>query len=94
MEDGNTVLQAEKILFKVHRSVLKAHSPVFEDMFHFPPNADEIEGCPVVQMMHDRAEDVEAMLRVLYCKVESVCHSMISSWILHWIALFRMQGTL
>ncbi|KAG8686376.1 hypothetical protein FRC11_009029, partial [Ceratobasidium sp. 423] len=35
-EDGNIVLLVEDVLFKVHASLVKAESQVFQDMFAMP----------------------------------------------------------
>jgi hypothetical protein len=73
--DGSVILQAELILFRVHKSQLSRRSIVFSDMFALaqPPVmtthatlADETyEGCPVVKL-YDSAEDVENLLLALY----------------------------
>lgn len=67
--DGNIVLQAGALQFKVHRDVLSLHSPVFKDMFTLPytPMENEIivDGCPIVALQ-DSARDVEHMLREIY----------------------------
>ena len=36
LEDGNIVLQAENMQFKVHRGLLARVSPVFADVFSVP----------------------------------------------------------
>lgn len=67
LEDGNIIVQAENHQFKVHRSVLSKHSPVFADLFKVPQPSTErtIEGCPVVEL-HDSAEDIKHVLLALY----------------------------
>ena len=77
LEDGNVVLSAKSpndntrtLLFRVHRSVLARQSKVFADMFELPPS-DSVdlqglyEGVPRIDL-HDSAEDLEEMLKVLY----------------------------
>lgn len=66
-DDGNVVLQAEQTLFKVHRSILALHSPVFKDMFSIPQPSSEVmvERCPVV-CVSDTAVDVTIVLEALF----------------------------
>ncbi|KAH6911815.1 hypothetical protein BKA70DRAFT_1099308 [Coprinopsis sp. MPI-PUGE-AT-0042] len=68
-EDGNLVLQVEQTQFRVHKSVLARHSPVFRDMSSFsqPPEEDEpmVEGCPIVYLS-DSAQQWELLIGVLY----------------------------
>ncbi|KAF8120026.1 hypothetical protein EV363DRAFT_185555 [Boletus edulis] len=68
-DDGNIVLTAGGNYFRVHRSVLSAHSQVFKDMFDCPHSSDVekdfIELCPVVHL-YDAARDVQIMLKAMY----------------------------
>ncbi|KAH0831370.1 hypothetical protein J3R83DRAFT_14033 [Lanmaoa asiatica] len=68
-EDGNIVLAAEGKYFRVHRSILSAHSEVFKDMFDFvhsdSAEKEFIELYPVIHL-HDAAADVQIMLKALY----------------------------
>ncbi|KAJ3510331.1 hypothetical protein NMY22_g16007 [Coprinellus aureogranulatus] len=71
-EDGNIILQAENIKFRVHKSVLALHSSVLCDMLMVAkPDAymdsDLFEdGCPVVQMKDDLASEWEELLSLIY----------------------------
>ena len=67
-DDGNVVLQAENILFKVYRGVLSQQSPFFNDLFTLPQESDEsekYEGCPLV-LMHDTANDARVFLKAIF----------------------------
>ncbi|KZP19036.1 hypothetical protein FIBSPDRAFT_828608 [Athelia psychrophila] len=68
-DDGNIVLQAQNVQFKVHKSILAHSSSVFRDMFSVPqpPSQDThlVEGCPVVHLS-DSAEDVSYILQALF----------------------------
>jgi len=67
-EDGNIVIIAEDIAFRVHQSVLSKRCEVFSDMFVVgrPTSLDEtFEDCPVVRVS-DSAKDWELFLEVLY----------------------------
>lgn len=54
-------------LFRCHKSVLAKHSSVFRDMFALAQvvATENYEGVPLVSLP-DRAEDVKALLQVLY----------------------------
>lgn len=70
-EDGNIILRVEDVLFRVYGGMLSRHSAVFRDMFSIPqPTTPEddmefMEGCPVVVLFGDAAEEWEHLLRVL-----------------------------
>nr|GAT45809.1 predicted protein [Mycena chlorophos] len=66
-EDENIVLQAGNTQYRVHRSMLARHSPVFRDMLAFPQPADAelVDGCPLVRL-HDAEEEVTPFLRALF----------------------------
>ncbi|KAF6749423.1 hypothetical protein DFP72DRAFT_852570 [Ephemerocybe angulata] len=55
-DDGNVVLQAEGVLFKIHRGIFIKHSAVLEDMLaELPLNGGiKVEGCSVINL-----EDIE-----------------------------------
>lgn len=66
-DDGSVILQAESTQFRVHRTMLARHSPVFRDIFSIPQPGDEalIEGCPIIHLS-DSAEDIRLTLLALY----------------------------
>ena len=67
-DDGNVVLVASRVGYRLHGGILARHSPVFQDMLSFPQpeySAEKAEGCPVVQLTED-ANDLETVLRILY----------------------------
>ena len=66
LEDGNLVLVARDVAFRVYRGLLAAQSTVFQDMFaSASPTTDEaFDGCPVVRLS-DSPEDLLHLLRVL-----------------------------
>ncbi|KAI0703096.1 hypothetical protein C8Q76DRAFT_801946 [Earliella scabrosa] len=68
-EDGNIILVAADIKFRVYRGLLAAHSPVFHDMFSLPQPATRTDAdachddtCPVVHLT-DAPEDLRHILR-------------------------------
>ena len=66
LEDGNIVLIARDVGFRIYRGLLVAQSTVFADMFGSPNStADEYyDDCPVVRLS-DSPEDLRYFLRVL-----------------------------
>ncbi|KAJ7217734.1 hypothetical protein GGX14DRAFT_597673 [Mycena pura] len=70
-EDGNIVLSAKEdgttVYFRLHRSILTKHSPVFADMFAMPspPTADCYDDAPLVEM-HDEADVLGLFIGLLY----------------------------
>lgn len=67
-DDGSIVLKVQKIMFKVHRTLLASHSTIFADMFSIPQppvGQDMIEGCAVVSVPDD-AKHFEFVLKALY----------------------------
>ncbi|KAF7322122.1 Zn-dependent hydrolase oxidoreductase family [Mycena kentingensis (nom. inval.)] len=72
--DGSIVLLLDDQMFRVHQTVLAAHSEVFAGLFTLPqpapaPSAsakgEMIEGCHVVQL-HDSAADFADLLKAIY----------------------------
>ncbi|KAJ7700677.1 hypothetical protein B0H17DRAFT_882729, partial [Mycena rosella] len=66
-EDGNLVLQAGNSQFRLHRSILAARSPVFQDMLSFPqpPESELVEGCPLVRLP-DAESEVTVFLKAIF----------------------------
>lgn len=55
-------------IFRVHRTVLSLHSPVFKDMFNMPDlraSSEAYDGVALVRMP-DTAEDLESLLSAFY----------------------------
>lgn len=69
-DDGTVILIAENIGFRVYRGPLTKHSEVFRDMFSFPqPTAapsETYEGCPIVRLVGDTAEEIAEVMKILY----------------------------
>ncbi|KAF7320664.1 BTB domain-containing protein [Mycena chlorophos] len=65
--DGNIVLVARGVGFKVHQGQLARHSEVFADVFSIPqpPEQDLVEGCAWVEL-YDSPDDVLYFLSALY----------------------------
>ncbi|KAI1795294.1 hypothetical protein LXA43DRAFT_992260 [Ganoderma leucocontextum] len=68
-EDGNLILVARGVGFRIYRGLLASQSSIFADMFaSSSANADEVlDGCPVVHMS-DSPCDLAHLLRVLLPK--------------------------
>lgn len=71
-EDGNIVLSAKDardrtVYFRLHKSILAKHSPIFADMFALPPvsTSDVYEGVPLVEMPDD-ADTLRRLIALLY----------------------------
>ncbi|KDQ58289.1 hypothetical protein JAAARDRAFT_193703 [Jaapia argillacea MUCL 33604] len=74
-DDGNLVISAksesqDRFLFRVHKSILSFHSPVFADMFALPTpadvtNIDSYDGVPLLHMP-DPADEVASLLKFMY----------------------------
>ncbi|KAF7298524.1 BTB domain-containing protein [Mycena indigotica] len=65
--DGNIILVAASVAFKVHRGQLQRHSEVFDGLFNIPqpPEQDLLEGCPWFEI-YDSPTDVFHFLTALY----------------------------
>ena len=68
-EDGNIVLIAGKVAFKVHKGQLARQARIFKDMFAVPQpvdgTADIFDGSPSVRL-YDSAPDLAYFLEALY----------------------------
>ncbi|KZP26080.1 hypothetical protein FIBSPDRAFT_1041132 [Athelia psychrophila] len=66
-EDGNIVLETERVQFKVYKGILAANSAIFRDMFAIAQaqEGELVEGCPVVHLA-DKPKDLGHVLEVLY----------------------------
>lgn len=86
-EDGTVILIAEKTGFRVYRGLLAQHSEVFRDMFSLPQPTTAVsdtlfEGCPVVHLMDDIAEEIAEVLKILHNGCQRyVCGHNISAFI-------------
>ncbi|KAF7376427.1 hypothetical protein MSAN_00058300 [Mycena sanguinolenta] len=72
-DDGNIILSAKDadeciVYFRVHRSILTKHSPVFKDMFTMPlpQDEDQYDGAPLVEMAGDSADALRSLVALLY----------------------------
>ncbi|KAI0091055.1 hypothetical protein BDY19DRAFT_679462 [Irpex rosettiformis] len=78
-EDGTVVIVAENTGFRVYRGLLVNHSSIFHDMFLLPQPAsslnDTFEGCPVVRLADDSAEEVTILLSIICNGVDSFTKS-------------------
>lgn len=65
--DGNIILIAGQVAFKVHRGQLERHSEVFSDLFSIPQPKDQelFDDCLWVEL-HDCPSDVFYFLSALY----------------------------
>ncbi|EIW56923.1 uncharacterized protein TRAVEDRAFT_128165 [Trametes versicolor FP-101664 SS1] len=76
--DGNIILVARDVEFRVYKGLLADHSSVFRDMFSLPqpptkassPSAFENGTCPVVHL-YDSPEDLRHVLRAYMPKGDS-----------------------
>ncbi|TFY57397.1 hypothetical protein EVJ58_g7043 [Rhodofomes roseus] len=66
-EDGNVVLQAGEIAFRVYQGLLAMNSEVFAGMFSVPQpdSVERLDGCPVIHLP-DHPDDLRHLLRVLF----------------------------
>ncbi|TBU49274.1 hypothetical protein BD309DRAFT_996973 [Dichomitus squalens] len=78
-EDGNTVVIAQNVAFRVHRTLLSRHSDTFNDLFTIPQPTtldsvgDCMDGCPIVRVA-DSAHDFKRLLHALYDGVNYLKH--------------------
>jgi hypothetical protein len=65
MDDGNVILECGKTLFRVHRTVLSKHSPVFRELLAPEREHNTFRGCILINLEVDKA-GTEFILEVLY----------------------------
>ncbi|KAL0575531.1 hypothetical protein V5O48_006454, partial [Marasmius crinis-equi] len=65
--DGNLIIAAEHVCFRVYNGILAHNSSVFADMVQLPQprTVDEFEGCPVVRV-YDKPTDMMHFLKALH----------------------------
>ena len=68
MEDGNIVIEAGNVAFKVYKGILAGRSEVFRDLFSVPSPAEveAMDGVPIVHLQ-DSATDLKYLFLVLFC---------------------------
>ena len=68
-DDGNVVVQAEQMVFKVYKGILCRESTLFEGMLALPipfgDQSDYFDNCPLIKMS-DRAEEIALFLSVMF----------------------------
>ena len=70
-EDGNIVLVAGLVSYKVYKGLLAEHSTVFSSMFTVAqaspedPSTDTVDGCPIV-ILYDSPNDLSALFSLIY----------------------------
>ncbi|KZP03561.1 hypothetical protein FIBSPDRAFT_968884 [Athelia psychrophila] len=68
-EDGNIVLETDRVQFKVYRGILAANSPIFSNMFQDAEAQDQggklVDGCHVVHLS-DKPQDLAHVLEALH----------------------------
>ena len=69
LPDGNIVVVAQGVAFRVHKSILSQHSEIFRDLFSLPDGGTNelMDGCPVVQQEGDDPYDLHRLFAVLCC---------------------------
>lgn len=65
--DGNIILQAGGVAFRVYQGLLALNSEIFSDMFSVPQPelVETLEGCSVIHLA-DHPDDLRHLLRVLF----------------------------
>ncbi len=68
LADGNCVVVANNIAFRVYKGILSLHSEFFRDLFSLPnsSSSETMDGCPVVTVTDD-PRDVRCLFLVLCC---------------------------
>lgn len=69
LRDGNFIVVAKEMSFKVHASVLERHSSVFRELLEGPQPgggpAEVVEGCRVLRVL-DWGADLARLLDIMY----------------------------
>jgi BTB/POZ domain len=69
-DDGNIILQADTMQFRVHKSILSQHSTVLRDMFKapqpLPTPENTLDRCRIFKMEGDSDYHWENLLQLLY----------------------------
>ncbi|KIM38500.1 hypothetical protein M413DRAFT_447727 [Hebeloma cylindrosporum] len=65
-EDGNIILEVEKTLFKVHRSILATHSPVFKKIFDEQSQFYQSPTTVPRLTCYDKAAHIKLLLQGVY----------------------------
>lgn len=65
-DDGNIVIETERVQFRVHRSILSKHSKIFADMFGLAESQHiNVDGVPVVHLA-DSSQELGYILEWMY----------------------------
>ncbi|KAI0640934.1 hypothetical protein C8Q79DRAFT_920679 [Trametes meyenii] len=68
-EDGNIILIARTVSFRVYKGLLAEHSAVFRSMFHIAQGtqaaSEQADGCPVVPL-DDSPGDLRHLFRIIF----------------------------
>ncbi|KAJ6577894.1 hypothetical protein B0H19DRAFT_1121730 [Mycena capillaripes] len=71
LSDGDLIVQADNLSFRLYSKVLAANSTVFADMLAFPPpigdtpSNDTMDGLPIVRLF-DSAADAKLLLKAIF----------------------------
>lgn len=66
--DGNVILVSESRMFRVHKSILETHSPVFGKLIQIPPKSigkDYFDDCPMIYVP-ESISDLTLFLEIIY----------------------------
>lgn len=74
--DGNIVLQAHGVAFRVYQDIFALNPEVFAGMFSVPQPAtvETFDDCPVIHLS-DNPNDLRLLLRVIFIDKEHVLYS-------------------
>ena len=73
LEDGNVILHADGVVFKVYQGFLTRRSEVFCDLLTLPdpPVSERVKGVPVISVLGS-PDDLRHLLLVLCCGTKYV----------------------